>query len=254
MPRRRQRRATWHLDADDRAARHRRPSTACEPGRSASSSSFTGILNDKLRGFYRSTYTRRRRHRAGHRHHADAGDRLPAGVPVLGRARLQGRVRDHARRSTRRCSPSPTAPRSSATRAAGGKVAVRFADTMVMSTYLVAFVVGPLEATEPVDVDGIPLRVVHVPGKGHLTGFGLDVGAFCLRWFQQLLRHPVPERQGRPARPARLRRRRDGEPRLHHVPRERCCSSTRRRARRTSSSASPTSSPTSSPTCGSATS
>jgi puromycin-sensitive aminopeptidase len=26
---------------------------------------------------------------------------------------------------------------------------------------------------------------VHVPGKQHLTGFGLDVGAFCLRWFQQ---------------------------------------------------------------------
>ncbi len=55
---------------------------------------------------------------------------------------------------------------------------------MVMSTYLVAFVVGPLEATDPVDVDGIPLRIVHVPGKGNLTGFGLDVGAFALRWFQ----------------------------------------------------------------------
>ena len=38
----------------------------------------------------------------------------------------------------------------------GGKRRVRFAPTMVMSTYLVAFVVGPLEATEPVDVDGVP--------------------------------------------------------------------------------------------------
>jgi len=44
--------------------------------------------------------------------------------------------------------------------------------------------VGRLETTESVDVDGTPLRVVHVPGKGHLTAFGLDVGAFCLRWFQ----------------------------------------------------------------------
>ena len=74
----------------------------------------------------------------------------------------------------------------------GGKVAVRFADTMVMSTYLVAFVVGPLEATDAVDVDGIPLRVVHVPGKGHLTGFGLDVGAFSLRWFQDYYGIPYP--------------------------------------------------------------
>ena len=56
---------------------------------------------------------------------------------------------------------------------------------MVMSSYLVAFVVGKLEMTETVDVDGVPLRLVHVPGKGHLTDFGLDVGAFCLRWFQE---------------------------------------------------------------------
>ena len=74
----------------------------------------------------------------------------------------------------------------------GDKVAVRFADTMLMSTYLAAFVVGPLEVTEPVDVDGIPLRIVHVPGKAHLTGFGLDVGAFCLRWFQDYYGIPYP--------------------------------------------------------------
>jgi puromycin-sensitive aminopeptidase len=65
----------------------------------------------------------------------------------------------------------------------GGRVRVRFADTMPMSTYLAAFVVGPMEATDPVDVDGIPLRVVHQPGKGHLTAYGLEVGAFCLRFF-----------------------------------------------------------------------
>ena len=34
-----------------------------------------------------------------------------------------------------------------------------------MSTYLVAFVVGPLVATDPVDVRGTPVRIVHVPGK-----------------------------------------------------------------------------------------
>ena len=98
---------------------------------------------------------------------------------------------------------------------------------MTMSTYLVAFVVGPLEATEPVDVDGVPLRVVHVPGKGHLTAFALEVGAFSPALVPGLLRHPVPGRQGRPRRAPRLRLRRDGEPRLHHLPRDACCSSTR---------------------------
>jgi len=64
--------------------------------------------------------------------------------------------------------------------AGGGRVAVTFADTMVMSTYLVAFVVGPLEVTEAVDAGGTPLRVVHPPGKAHLTAFALEVGAFAL--------------------------------------------------------------------------
>jgi puromycin-sensitive aminopeptidase len=66
---------------------------------------------------------------------------------------------------------------------ADGRRRIRFAPTIVMSTYLLAFVVGPLEMTEPVDVDGVPLRVVHVPGKAHLTGFALEVGAFALRYF-----------------------------------------------------------------------
>ena len=83
-------------------------------------------------------------------------------------------------------------PESGREERADGTVAVTFADTMVMSSYLVAFVVGPLEASGPVDVDGIPLRVYHVPGKGHLTSFALDIGAFALRWFQDYYGIPYP--------------------------------------------------------------
>lgn len=73
-----------------------------------------------------------------------------------------------------------------------GSVVVRFAPTMVMSTYLVAFVVGPLEMTEPVDVNGTPLRIVHVPGKSHLTGFALESGAFALDYFANYFDVPYP--------------------------------------------------------------
>ncbi len=73
-----------------------------------------------------------------------------------------------------------------------GKVVVSFAPTVVMSTYLVAFVIGPLEMTDPVDVDGVDLRVVHVPGKNQLTDFALDVGAFSLRYFQDYFDIPYP--------------------------------------------------------------
>ena len=38
------------------------------------------------------------------------------------------------------------------------------------------------------------------PARRHLTAFALEVGAFALRCFERLLRHPLPGRQGRPRR------------------------------------------------------
>jgi puromycin-sensitive aminopeptidase len=144
---------------------------------------FDGILNDKLRGFYRSTYL-----------DADGDEH------VIATTQMQST-------DCRRAFPCWDEPEFKAVFAisldidddltaisngpevertlAEGRALVRFADTIVMSSYLVAFVVGHLEMTDPVDVDGTPLRVVHVPGKGHLTQSALDVGAFCLRWFQE---------------------------------------------------------------------
>jgi puromycin-sensitive aminopeptidase len=56
----------------------------------------------------------------------------------------------------------------------------------------VAFVVGPLEASEALDVGGVPLRVLHVPGKGHLARFALRVGAYALRYFAEWFAIPYP--------------------------------------------------------------
>ncbi|MEZ5341935.1 MAG: M1 family metallopeptidase [Acidimicrobiales bacterium] len=64
-----------------------------------------------------------------------------------------------------------------------GAQLISFAPTIKMSTYLVAFVVGPLEMTAPVDVDGVALRIVSVPGKSALTSFALECGEFALRYF-----------------------------------------------------------------------
>ncbi len=156
---------------------------------------FTGTLNDKLRGWYRSTYT-----------DAD-GNRQ-----VIATSQMQAT-------DCRRAFPCFDEPDFKATfditlivepgllavsngpeverSVEGAKEVVRFGRTMPMSTYLVALVVGKLDATEPVMVDrlgggSIPLRIVHVPGKGHLTQFGLDAGAFALGWFQQYYGIPYP--------------------------------------------------------------
>jgi puromycin-sensitive aminopeptidase len=143
---------------------------------------FRGVLNDKLVGFYRSTFT------------DDDG-----ATHVLATTQMEAT-------DARRAFPCWDEPDAKAVfgvtlvvpenllavsnsgaigrePAGEGRVAVRFADTMPMSTYLVAFVVGPLVATDAVDVDGKPLRVVCPPGKEHLADFALEVGEFALRYF-----------------------------------------------------------------------
>jgi len=67
-----------------------------------------------------------------------------------------------------------------------------FADTIKMSTYLVAFIVGEFEGTEPIYVDNAPLRVWAVPGKAHLATFGQQIGVDSLRFFSQYYNRPYP--------------------------------------------------------------
>ena len=86
-------------------------------------------------------------------------------------------------------------PEAGRTTLESGRTRIDFAPSMVMSSYLVAFAVGPLEMTDPVDVDGVPLRVVHVPGKGHLTDFALEAGAFALRYFTDYFGLPYPDQK-----------------------------------------------------------
>ncbi len=73
-----------------------------------------------------------------------------------------------------------------------GRVRVNFATTIPMSTYLVAWVVGPLVLTDPVDAGGVAVRVAHVPGKEHLTRFALEVGSFAIRFFADYYGIPYP--------------------------------------------------------------
>ncbi|MCO5317680.1 MAG: M1 family metallopeptidase [Microthrixaceae bacterium] len=75
-------------------------------------------------------------------------------------------------------------------------VAVRFAPTIPMSSYLLALVVGPLEVTDAPSVPGregpIPLRVIHPPGQSHLTGFAIEVATAALGFFEDYYDLPLP--------------------------------------------------------------
>jgi puromycin-sensitive aminopeptidase len=143
---------------------------------------FRGTLNDKLQGFYRSTFTDNQGQEqvmaCTQMEATDARRAFPCwDEPDFKAVFGVTLVVDHELLAI---SNGGEVGREAT---GDGRVAIRFADTIPMSTYLVAFVVGPLEATEAVDVDGTPLRVIHPPGKGDLAPFALEVGAFCLRYF-----------------------------------------------------------------------
>ncbi|MGH9170706.1 MAG: M1 family metallopeptidase [Acidimicrobiales bacterium] len=83
-------------------------------------------------------------------------------------------------------------PETSAMPLDNGWQRVAFGETPVMSSYIVAFVIGQLETSQAVVVDGIPIRVVHVPGKAHLARYALQVAAHALSFYQEWFGLPYP--------------------------------------------------------------
>ncbi len=75
---------------------------------------------------------------------------------------------------------------------ADGSHTATFATTMVMSTYLVAWVIGPIEFSETRDADGIPLRIVSKPGMAKMTEYALDAAEFALTYFAEYFGTPYP--------------------------------------------------------------
>jgi puromycin-sensitive aminopeptidase len=160
------------------------------PGAATVTIEFTGILNDYLRGFYRSTFS------------AEGTD------VVIATTQFEST-------DARRAFPCWDEPAFKATFAISlivpehltaissgaelssdplgdGTKRVTFAETMKMSTYVLAWVVGPFQLTEPVDVNGVPLRLAVVPGRMPMTGFGLDVAAHAVRWLASYFGIPYP--------------------------------------------------------------
>ncbi len=160
---------------------HLRFAEKLSPGEWTLKIAFRGILNDKLHGFYRSQY----QDASGKTHVAattqfestDARRAFPCwDEPELKASyRVTLVVDEHL-------AAISNGGQESERKLAGGKKEVVFKETIAMSTYLVAFIVGEFDATAPVDA-GTPLRIVHVPGKESLTIWAKQIGAFSLKYF-----------------------------------------------------------------------
>ena len=160
------------------------------PGTWSLNFTFNGILNDKLRGFYRSTYKDQ-----------DGNTRLMAATQFEATdARRAFPCWDEPAFKAVFATTLVIDPKLAAVSNTGvlseqlqdGKKVLRFKDTIRMSTYLVAFIVGNIQDTEPILIGPSPLRVWSVPGKQHLARFGQDIGAFSLRFFEDYYGLPYP--------------------------------------------------------------
>jgi puromycin-sensitive aminopeptidase len=153
---------------------------------------FEGPLNDRMIGFYRSVF--------------DDGD---GGEHVIATTHFEA---TDARRAfpcwdepdlkavfgvTLVVAPGLTAlsngPETSRETLPDGRVRVRFADTMPMSTYLVCFVIGSLAITATSDARGVPVRVACRPGKEHLAAYAREAAVFALDWFADYYGIPYPD-------------------------------------------------------------
>ena len=72
---------------------------------------------------------------------------------------------------------------------------VRFAETPVLSSYLVALCLGELAASDPVTVRGVPIRTWAVPQKKALTAFAQECAASVLPLLEDYFAQPYAYRK-----------------------------------------------------------
>ena len=180
---------TVQLDEEHQRCRITFPSVI-HPGTWNLSLAFRGTLNDKLRGFYRSSY----KDEKGITHHLaatqfEATDARRA-FPCWDEPQFKAVFA-----VTLVIDPSLTAisnTRIVDDRQETGKRVLRFAESMKMSTYLVAFIVGKLETTAPIMAQQTPVRLWSVPGKQHLTPFGHEIAVYSLNFLADYYGIPYP--------------------------------------------------------------
>ena len=163
-------------DAAKETATFTVPDTLAE-GAATIQITYTGVLNDKLRGFYIGRVNGRK-YGASQLEATDARRAFPSFDEPIYKATYDVSLTvdsgdaafSNGRQLTDTPGPEP------------GKHTIRFERTPKMSSYLLAMVVGDFVCREG-SADGIPIRVCSTPDKRSLTAFALEAASFELKFF-----------------------------------------------------------------------
>lgn len=149
---------------------------ALAAGHAALKIAFSGVLNDKLRGFYLSR-TKTRSYAVTQFESTDARRAFPSFDEPAMKATFDVSLTidkaDTAISNTGVQSDESAGP---------GKHTLVFETSPKMSTYLVAFLVGDFECSKG-KADGVPIRVCSTPDKVNLTSFALKAAEHILTYY-----------------------------------------------------------------------
>ena len=177
------------LNADDETVSISFPS-AIEPGPAVLHIAFTGELNDRLTGFYRSVYTRAdgtfRTMATTQFEPSSARRAIPCWDEPAMKASFQLTLTVPADMDTVSNMP-PTDETVD-----GDTKTVRFGESPVMSTYLLAFIVAELGMIEQQAENGTMVRVLTTPGKEEQGRFALETSVALLSYFNDYFGIPYP--------------------------------------------------------------
>ena len=153
---------------------------------------FKGILNDKMRGFYKSSYNIE-----GKTYHIattqfEATDARRA-FPCFDEPAYKAVFHISLVAPKNKTVISNTLSVSVLEHDAGYQI-VKFSPTPKMSTYLLAFIVGDFECIESKTKNGILVRVFTTPGKKHQAKFALKCAVKTLEFYEKYfdIAYPLP--------------------------------------------------------------
>jgi puromycin-sensitive aminopeptidase len=169
--------------------------SAIEPGSYQLAINFTGVLNDKLRGFYRSDF----KDKKGVTHYIATTQMEPTDArrmfPCFDEPSYKATYRVTAAIDPTLVAISNSAVAEDKVDAKTHKRVMKFDETPVMSSYLLALVVGPFKSTPVLVSEGVPVKVWCVADRTALGTYAQQVALKLLPYYNKYFGVPYPAKK-----------------------------------------------------------